>query len=389
MKSQNDENMPKIDIIPDTQTQQENKKHKSYEDTEGYIFSIDKHHYHSHKKKMKKGKKIVVISASVVLALILLTVGTVTTLNILGKNALLDNSQQKIVSPNIDDVTVDETLRTITYKGVTYTQNKNITTILAMGVDKTQLDTDNGNYGTAGQADVIMAIAANIETGTTKVINIPRDTMTNVDVYDVAGNFTETKKMQVCLAYAYGDGKQKSCENMVKSVSEILYGTKINSYMALDLESIPVINDSVNGVQVVSLETFGDFTKGQSVTLIGNDATSYIRYRNTKDINSNLLRNQRQIQYIQALSQKIISQTKKDISTPLNLFNSISPYMVTNIDAPKVTFLATNSLTKGFTELNISSIPGEMKNAEPYSEFVPNEEDFYQIYLDTFYTVVK
>lgn len=41
--------------------------------------------------------------------------------------------------------------------------------------------------------------------------------------------------MELCIAYAYGDGFGTSCKNVTKSISRILYNVPIDKYFALDL----------------------------------------------------------------------------------------------------------------------------------------------------------
>ena len=88
------------------------------------------------------------------------------------------------------------------------------------------------------------------KTGKSRLIAISRDTMTDVNVYSDLGNFIGTEKLQLCLAYTYGDGKEKSCENTVRAVSRLFYGMPVAAYAALDLDAITVLTDAVGGVEV-------------------------------------------------------------------------------------------------------------------------------------------
>ena len=72
--------------------------------------------------------------------------------------------------------------------------------------------------------------------------------MTDVALYSEGGSYIGTENLQLCLSYAYGDGKALSCDNTVISVSRIFYNIPINSYFSLDLEGIAAVNDSVGGV---------------------------------------------------------------------------------------------------------------------------------------------
>lgn len=380
----NDEQFEEDINIYSTKQDAENESSDNDSKYSGYVFAKPNERY---KKRMSKGKKALLIALISLLSVFVLVTGTVLTLHFVGRNALLQKPDTQIKPPSVSDVEVEDNLRTITYKGVKYTPNDNITTILVMGIDKENLE--ESMSGTGGQADMVLAIAHDTQTGKTTAINIPRDTMLDIDLYDVEGSFAGTKESQLCLAYAYGDGREKSCENVKKSVSNLLFGTPINSYFALDLKAIPLLNDSVDGIQLTSLETIGPFTKGEKLWLWGDDATTYVQKRNMNLVNANLLRNNRQKQYIEAFLDKVVAKSKEDITTPLNLFNLIGDYMVTDLDAGKITFLATNALTNGFDKMTFVNIPGEMTQEGQYAQYHYNEEELFQMYLDIYYNVVK
>lgn len=380
----NDEQFEEDINIYSTKQDAENKSSDNDSNYSGYVFAKPSAR---HKKRMSKGKKALLIALISLFSVFVLITGTVLTLHFVGRNALLQKPDTQIKPPSVSDVEVEDNLRTITYKGVKYTPNDNITTILVMGIDKENLE--ESMSGTGGQADMVLAIAHDTQTGKTTAINIPRDTMLDIDLYDVEGSFAGTKESQLCLAYAYGDGREKSCENVKKSVSNLLFGTPINSYFALDLKAIPLLNDSVDGIQLTSLETIGPFTKGEKLWLWGDDATTYVKKRNMNLVNANLLRNNRQKQYIEAFLDKVVAKSKEDITTPLNLFNLIGDYMVTDLDAGKITFLATNALTNGFDKMTFVNIPGEMTQEGQYAQYHYNEEELFQMYLDIYYNVVE
>ena len=69
--------------------------------------------------------------------------------------------------------------------------------------------------------------------------------------------------MQLCLSYAYGDGKAKSAENTANSISRILYVVPITKYFALDLNGIAHLNDDDcpmnDGVRLMSCAPNDEF----------------------------------------------------------------------------------------------------------------------------------
>ena len=95
----------------------------------------------------------------------------------------------------------------VTYQGEKYVYNEDLVSILFLGVDKEAFE-EGGTVGDgkAGQADALFLLVLDTKTGKSRLIAISRDTMTDVNVYSDLGNFIGTEKLQLCLAYTYGDG---------------------------------------------------------------------------------------------------------------------------------------------------------------------------------------
>ncbi|HOO25933.1 MAG TPA: hypothetical protein PKW24_04930, partial [Clostridiales bacterium] len=135
----------------------------------------------------------------------------------------LRNDQGVDSFPTGDEDTPPENVdgRTIKYKGSTYRLNDNLVTILFMGTDNYEPLPDSSAPGNNGQADALFLLAVDTDTGKTDVIGISRDSMVDIDIFALDGGFVKTARRQVCLAYAYGDGREKSCENVGRSVSRL------------------------------------------------------------------------------------------------------------------------------------------------------------------------
>ena len=76
-------------------------------------------------------------------------------------------------------------------------------------------------------------------------------------------------------------------------------------------------------------------------TLLGGQAETYVRSREFDPLDANMARMQRQQQYITAFAQKALQEMKGDLTLPLDLLNLVSENSVTNLSAPKITYLAT------------------------------------------------
>lgn len=356
-----------------------------------YPSAIRKKMVAKEKSKRKRKKPVGKIVLAVILVLILALAGALVASWYKGRA-----SQQSDFTLDADTVGVEngtapiikDSGKTVTYKGKTYKYNSNIVSFALIGIDKESMGLDNGVVGTGGQSDTIAVLAYDVSTGLSKIIVVPRETMTEVSTYDVNGGYLDIKKMQICLAYAYGDGARTSCENALSSISRLLFGMQINHYIALDLDGITAINDAVGGVEVTCLETIGQFTEGKTVTLMGDMAEDYVRDRRHDIVNADTARRARQKQYIEAFVSKAMGMIKKDFALVPRLWSFTTDYTVTDLTVNDVTFLSSVALRKSFELGEFSTVPGTYSMGERYAEYTADEDALFELVLNTFYTVV-
>jgi len=339
----------------------------------------------SPKPKKKKWKKVLLILLLIFFIIIAAIACTFFVMFEQGKKNL--TSYEDVVIGSIDEARTENDGKTVYYNGKTYMFNENITSIACMGIDKEYLGTYADKIGTAGQADTNMVLVIDTKTGEVTVISIPRDIMVDMGVYTTDGDYAGMKNQQLCLAYAYGDGKHTSCNNTVDAIERILFGIPVQSYISLDMKGIGPINDSVGGVTVTSTETIADFRKGASVTLRGQRAIDFVRARGD-DKDASIRRMERQMAYVSAFGSAAVKSAKRDIGTITRLYNTTSKYACTNVELSSVTYLATCLLSNGVTELKTVSIPGEMKQGETYAEFYMDRRATYELILDIYYNEV-
>ena len=354
-------------------------------------------------KKNNKALKVFGVIAAVIISILVITAVTLIVLMFRGQNRALGDNKgvDNVISIPSDtgaslekEDSGNDTNTYVYYDGKKYKYNDKVTTILFAGIDK-HVDEQLGTYGTAGQADSIIIAALDTETGKYKLLALSRDTMADVNVLKPDGSFKGTENQQICLAYAYGDGKEGSCENLKKSVSRVLFGIPINSYAAIDLDAIPILNDDVGGVNVNVIEDLSHkdpaLVLGANVTLYGKQAETFVRSRDVNgDENQNNLRMDRQKEYLSSFIKTTLSQTRSDIKTPLRLYNDVSDYMVTDIDASMITYYTSIFLKSGFSaDDNFMKIPGTTTASEKYAEYYVDNDALFKIILDTYYTEVK
>lgn len=349
------------------------------------------HHRSHHKKrknhkkhKMKIWKKVLISVACVFMALVLIAVGASVYLFFKGQSELFTDDIQ-ITAPESLDTTIQEGGKYIVYNGETYKYNDKVTSLLFMGVDKRDLN-DANVEGTGGQADVLVLMAMDFKNRKLSLINVPRDTMTDISIYSVAGYYTGMKKQQICLSYAYGDGKETSCTNTVASVKRLFYNIPINTYYSLDLDGIAAVNDAVNGVDVTSPETIEKFKAGEKYHLMGEDSERFVRARVHNTAEANNLRMKRQQVYAQSFMSKVMTEVRRNPSSAVTLFNESSPFSCTNLNPAKVTYIAQDIAFRGALNTSIITVPGKTSlNNNQKVEFTVTEKEFYEQFLSVYY----
>ncbi len=334
-------------------------------------------------------KKILFIVLIVFLSLSIVVICALSLLIYIGKNNMLSSQNASITAPESNIEVVGEDGKNIIYNGQKYKFNENITSILLIGVDKEKFENDAAQtYGENGQADVLMLLCMDTSNGNTKAIPISRDTMTEINQYSVNGQYLGIAKEQICLSYSYGDGREKSCENTVTSVSRMFYGMPINSYIAIDINAIKILNDSIGGVSVAveeDIDLYGKkLKKGDTVNLKGEYALGYIRGRDDS-LMANSNRMQRQKNYMQAFYKAVLAKTKQDFSTPIKLYNKVSDYKISNLSIADISYLTQCIIKNGINQLDFASIPGENVFGEKYVEHYVDSKALYDVVVNTFY----
>lgn len=294
------------------------------------------------------------------------------------KTVNTDNSSQP------ESQAIDHTLE---WKGKKYTYNTELTNILFLGIDKSDELDQTYVPGEAGQSDCLMLLSLDDETKQARILQINRNTMTELDIYDFSGNYLRSVEGQLALQYAYDIGGQSSCWAVKKTVGELLYGLSIDAYFAMDMEGIPEINDALGGVDVTMKEDYSQidasFTEGSTVHLEGALAQKFVRYRDTNEFNSVDDRMHRQVDYVTAMISSMRS------SDGAKLYDILSPYLdtyiVTDMDADQL-----NALTSyEYLTDEIQYLPGETIQGEIYEEFYIEEDQLQDMLIQTFYEEVK
>lgn len=275
----------------------------------------------------------------------------------------------------------------VRYQGVHYRYNEDILTFLFLGIDKEGEVEPAGSGIDGGQSDAIFLLVLDPHDRRISVINIPRDTMTDIDGYDENGYFVATVRAQIALQHGYGDGAELSCERTERAVSRLFYELPIHGYCAVNMGAVPLLNDAVGGVEVVAPEdvVYTDIREGDRVLLRGEEAYNYLHNRDTTVPWSASGRLERQKQYLAAYAAAAVEAMEKDITLPVKLYQTLSGYMVTDISLDEAGYLATQAMGYHFDEGDMYSLEGENVMGEKYEEFHVDETALYELILRVFY----
>ena len=280
----------------------------------------------------------------------------------------------------------------IWYNGKAYRYNHDLVTMLVMGIDQESdtIEEKDDVSGESGQADTIFLMVMDKSKDEIKMISISRDTMTQIKTFDYKGNYLGKSKNHLGLAYSFGDGKVTSCQYMVDAVSNLFYGMPINGYVALNMNAVAMINDAVGGVTVTVPEDMTQvdpsFAEGAAVTLTGDQALKFTRYRDTEKDFSNNSRMERQKQYLVNFMGQAVKAMKADMGLPVSLYQSLTDDMVTNLSLDRSVYLATEAMDMHFTADGIVSLKAKSKKGSVYDEVYVDDDALYDLIIQTFYT---
>lgn len=279
------------------------------------------------------------------------------------------------------------------YKGTKYAYNKDMITMLFLGIDTLDVVKPAKDGVSGGQSDALFLLVMNPHTMVMDIIAIHRNSIALVDVYDRDGNFKGSGYTQICLQHAYGGGMEKSNEMTKTAVSKMLYDLPIHSVTSINMGAVPQLNDSIGGVTLSSLETFETegytFEKGKQVTLKGMGAYGYVHYRNMYIADSAGMRLNRQKQYITQFMKAAISQIKSNVGKVVDVYSIISKYVVTDLSVDEMTYLASELVSYKFG--GIYSFKGSLDTSGKwkYERYNLDKNAVYELIIDKFYEKVE
>ena len=260
-----------------------------------------------------------------------------------------------------------------------------------MGEDKFNAGEDDESYVNTRQTDFLLLLMINKDQKTCQLLQLNRDTMTDIESYGVGGKSSGIFTGQLALAHTYGTGGQDSCRNTVKAVSNLLYNVNIDHYLSITMDAVPIINDAVGGVTVEVLDDMTSvdpaLVKGATVKLEGEQALTYVRTRQGLDDSTNLHRMERQRQYLGELYTGLMNKMNSNEQFSADLIFSINDDLTSDCTVTQLQDLA--NLLKECQTSEIDTINGENVKGDEFMEFYPDESELRQYVIDHFYEKVE
>lgn len=301
--------------------------------------------------------------------------------------------ESTVLYPDSDESGQTATL-TIERNGISYFPRQDITVILLMGIDNRGKVEDSGSYDNSGRADMITLLIFDKTNEQLDVLCLNRDTMVDMPELGLGGKIAGTAYGQLALSHTYGSGLKDSCQNTKQTVSDFLYGLNINYYVAMNMDAVAILNDSVGGVTVDVTEDFSavdpTITQGQ-LTLNGQQALNYVQTRRDVDDQLNLSRMERQKKYMEGFVKSFQAAHTQE-NFVVDTYEAVSEYIVSDFTAKSIS--SALDQFSGYALDEIVSLEGENKlgegnNGERYYEFYPDEEALDAMILRLLYAPKK
>lgn len=350
------------------------------------------------RKKQESSQKLqnalyFMAGAMVVILVLIIVVGVKTKAENAGRQEAADDTPQvqaPAAGPDTQETKVTEKWQegTVSYEGRTYQYNRNIRTYLMMGIDTDDKVSTAKDYNSGGQSDAMFLLVADSANQALKVVSINRNTIANIVLCDEKGYDLGDVDAQICLQHAFGDGRRLSCTRSVDAVSKLFDNIPISGYLAMNMGAIPMMNDAIGGVELTVLQNIANKDKdvrlkrGEAVTLNGDQAYCYLRTRDQDEYDSATDRLRRQEQYIVAYFNKLHTLAAGDSSKVVDVYDSISDYLVTSVD---FTNLITELMNYDFSENQMYTVPGETVMGQEYEEYHVDEEAMKKLLMQVFY----
>lgn len=270
----------------------------------------------------------------------------------------------------------------VEYKGERYKYNTNLIPILLMGVDTKE--------GIDGQSDHISLFIIDRENKEYKILAVPRETITEIEVYGEDGEYLGLDDNFLGLAYPNGMNANKGAIVAMEATSKLLHHIPIIYYAVSNMNILPEMAEIAGDVDI-ELEDDSlayrnpEWIKGYVYNVNPDTIETFLRSRDTSADFTNRERMGRQNLYLNWFFDNIKYINEKDSSFLLDKLSEILDDCDTNIsyNEAESLFELVNNSTR--SDPFIYQIEGRYASGEFYDEFYPNEDSLEALVIKLFY----
>lgn len=286
------------------------------------------------------------------------------------------------------------------YNHKKYTYNNGIINLLVLGIDDFNTTYIKQGLYNGGQSDAIYMLSLDTSNKKFWLVQVPRDAVAYVDIYDEEGNITNSIEAQITVQHGFGNGMQESNYRSAKAISRMFYGLPIHSTTSVNMGGVIAVNDAIGGVTVQSLHTFTTdgndygtnetFIEGETYTLMGTSAYNYIHYRDVNRMNTSSERLARQKQYLNSFFNSAWSTIAHNPTKIIDIYNTAMNYIITDLSTSEMVSLVSEAAGCSFD--GIYTLEGKVRDGQQFGEsehFDLDQDKLKEYLINNYYTEVK
>ena len=214
------------------------------------------------------------------------------------------------------------------------------------------------------------------------ILQLDRDTMTQVTILDKDGADLGEYPEQLCTAHWYGGTEEMRGANTINAVSASLGYFPIDGYYGINMKDISAVNHVLGGVPVTIQEDLTSIDpsmkKGARITLSDEQVEKYLRARMSVGEGTNKERMSRQMQYMQNAYSIAFKKLDEDPSFADEAYDELTGKVFT--DQYHKTFSQIVNKIAKYENRGILTFEGESRMGDTFgdgdlhAEFYPDPE---------------
>ncbi len=275
----------------------------------------------------------------------------------------------------------------LVYEGTEYVRNPNVHGVLLLGLQQQALE----NSTVGPQADTVILLTLNEETKEMSLLSVSRDLQSTLFYPALEGGIAGYETGPLCNAYALGanptlvnrplDGGRFT----TASLSHELFDTDIERFVGVDMISLRLVVDLLEGIEVPQTPEFAALTGSseneETVRLNGEAAELYLRYRGESlEDGANLERMERQEIFLNILLTNIIEECKDSPVFALQMARVFNAYVTTDLSLREMIHIAYFFLTA--ESVSFDTMQGEMQGVDFYMDEADTEDYIRNLYYE-------